>query len=296
MAQSDVLGRFDTLNIWRRGAQRAPHKPLLVLYAFGRWSRGETGPVPFRVLEPDLKRLLQEFGPSRRSYHPEYPFWHLQSDGVWRVDAATELHIRPGGSHPAKSELLRHDAEGRFTDAVLDALRQDSGLCTEIATRLLDSHFPESVHSDILSAVGLSLDHSPRRRPRRDPAFRERVLTTYEYRCAVCNLDVRLGGSTIALDAAHIQWHQAGGPDVEPNGLALCVMHHKTFDLGAFTVNPELTILVSEQVHGSDGVEETLMRFHGHPIRPPQRQEHRPGDEYLDWHEREVFKGKARHL
>src|SRR5436189_6378643 len=36
---------------------------------------------------------------------------------------------------------------------------------------------------------------------------------------------------------AHIRWHQAGGPDIENNGLALCVLHHKTFDLGAFTLS-----------------------------------------------------------
>jgi hypothetical protein len=34
-----------------------------------------------------------------------------------------------------------------------------------------------------------------------------------------------------------IRWHQGGGPDEESNGFALCVLHHKTFDLGAFTVN-----------------------------------------------------------
>ena len=31
-----VLKRFEVLNIWKQGDQRAPHKPLLVLYALGR--------------------------------------------------------------------------------------------------------------------------------------------------------------------------------------------------------------------------------------------------------------------
>jgi putative restriction endonuclease len=39
------------------------------------------------------------------------------------------------------------------------------------------------------------------------------VLTAYEFRCAVCGFDVRLGAASIALDAAHIRWRQAGGPD-----------------------------------------------------------------------------------
>src|SRR5437588_7846441 len=55
------------------------------------------------------------------------------------------------------------------------------------------------------------------------------------------------GSVSVGLDAAHIRWHQAGGPDREGNGLALCVLHHKLFDLGAFTVSPSGLLLVSDQ-------------------------------------------------
>src|SRR5262245_53672563 len=40
MGHESILKRFDRLNVWSRGGQRAPHKPLLVLYALGRLSRG----------------------------------------------------------------------------------------------------------------------------------------------------------------------------------------------------------------------------------------------------------------
>ena len=99
---------------------------------------------------------------------------------------------------------------------------------------------------------------------------------------------------SIALDAAHVRWHQAGGPAVESNGLALCVLHHKTFDLGASTVTPAGVLLVSNQVYGTTGVRETLMAFHGKTIRPAQRPEWSPTPEHLEWHRREVFKGEAR--
>jgi putative restriction endonuclease len=101
---------------------------------------------------------------------------------------------------------------------------------------------------------------------------------------------------SIALDAAHIRWHQAGGPSREENGLALCVLHHKTFDLGAFTITPEGVLLVSDQANGSDGFGEALMRHHGRPLRPAQRPEWRPAAGFIDWHKREVFKGHARVL
>jgi putative restriction endonuclease len=193
--------------------------------------------------------------------------------------------------------LLAHDARGAFSDAVQAALRADPRLVPEIAARVLDGHFPESLHTDILGAVGLTLAPVPAAAARRrDPQFRQRVLTAYEYRCAVCGFDVRLGSVSIALDAAHIRWHQAGGPDEESNGLALCVLHHKLFDLGAYTVGQDGRLLVSDQVNGTTGLHESLKRHHGFTLRPPQRPEWSPGAAFLDWHGREVFKGTARHL
>ncbi len=176
------------------------------------------------------------------------------------------------------------------------ALRADPALVTEIATRLLEAHFPETIHPDILSAVGLALGKDKAVKRKRDPQFRQRVLTAYEYRCAVCGFDVRLGSISVALDAAHIRWHQAGGPDHENNGLALCVLHHKTFDPGAFTVSPDGVLLVSDQAHGSEGFHGALLSHHGKAVRLPQRKEWRPSPAHLDWHARQVFKGAAREM
>jgi putative restriction endonuclease len=295
MSRESVLRSFEELKIWRRGDERAPHKPLLVLYALGRWQRGETGGVPFREVDPALTSLLKEFGPFRQSDHPEQPFWRLQNDDVWEVRADAPMKTRTGSTDVPKNELLAHNAKGTFSPVVQEALRADPTLITEIAGRLLETHFPESIHSDILEAVGLDLAARMTRKPR-DPRFRQRVLTAYEYRCAVCGFDVRLGTVSIALDAAHIHWHQAGGPDHETNGLALCVLHHKVFDLGAFTVNKEGVLLVSDLANGTAGFEEALLRHHGKPVRPPQRQEWRPAHHSLEWHGSEVFKGATREI
>ncbi len=73
MTTDAILTRFDQLNIWKQGEQRAPHKPLLVLYALGRWQQGKAE-VTFQEAEPDLTALLREFGPPRKSDHPEQPF------------------------------------------------------------------------------------------------------------------------------------------------------------------------------------------------------------------------------
>src|SRR5580658_4228827 len=101
MTREAILEQFDRLNVWSRGGQRAPHKPLLILYALGRWSRGQTGDIPFRDAEPILTSLLKEFGTRRKSDHPEYPFWRLQNDGVWTVHAPPDLAPRRGNTNPS---------------------------------------------------------------------------------------------------------------------------------------------------------------------------------------------------
>lgn len=295
MASDSILDRVDKLNVWSRRGERAPHKPLLLLLALGRLSLGKES-LGFSECEQKLTELLREFGPTRRSYHPEYPFWRLQADGLWEVTSSTPLTSRRSNTDPPRTALRRGGAVGSLPEEDRRRLIAEPSLLATTAQRLLSAHFPETLHQDILDAVGLSLEPLATTRRLRDPRFRERVLIAYEYRCALCGLDLRIGSVTIAVEAAHIRWHQAGGPDSEANGVALCSLHHKVFDLGAFTIHTDLRVLVSERVHGTRQFEEVLLRHHGHPITRTARPEHAPGREHLAWHRREVFKEGARSL
>jgi putative restriction endonuclease len=71
-------------------------------------------------------------------------------------------------------------------------------------------------------------------------------------------------------------------------------LHHKVFDLGAFTIHTDHRVLVSERVHGGDGFERVLLRHHGARIRRPLRGEYEPAATHLVWHRREEFKEGAR--
>lgn len=120
------------------------------------------------------------------------------------------------------------------------------------------------------------------------------VLSAYEYRCAVCGFNVRIGHVPIALEAAHIKWHQAAGPDIRENGLALCSLHHKLFDRGAFTINQAGCVLISEKAYGSEGFVENLGRFHKKPLLKPNRDSYMPKVDYTKWHTEQVFLAPAR--
>lgn len=296
MTRQEVLERFMHLNVWKRGGERAPHKPLLLLLALGRYSRGEPREIRYSQVDQQLTALLREFGPSRRSYHPEFPFYHLRNDGIWILRDAERLQKKKGGSSPKRSELLAHDSPGGLTPALFEALLNDRALLAEVATLLLETSFPQSMHEDILSAVGLDLTLGQTHTTPRDPRFRVAVLRAYEQRCAICGFDLRLGQTSLGLEAAHIRWRQAHGPDAPDNGLALCVLHHKLFDRGALTVSSEHDVLVSQDAVGHGRFEEYLLAFHGKPARGPITSEAMPKPAYLQWHQSQVFRAPARPL
>lgn len=288
----------------------SPHKPLLLLLALARAQQGAQRLIRLEDIDKKLQQLLREFGPTNAAKSRHYPFWHLQTDGqgqLWEVVGPASLLQRNPGATPNLSELKQHSVFAGFSENVDRSLRQEPALIAELGLVLLQSYFPESLHADVAEAVGLDLSvHSHRAkeedtsyetvsRKKRTRAFREMVLHAYEYRCCVCGFDLRIGHIPAGLEAAHIQWHTAGGPDIGPNGLSLCALHHKLFDLGAFTLTPESQKIVFSEhaVSGSRGLTGEL-RFHGKTALEPTSSEALPGAQFLEWNWSNVFKKEAR--
>ena len=300
MSRDEILQAFDRMRVWQRGDQRAVHKPLLVLFALARVCAGETTMMDWNEAEPRLKELLEEFGPDGSGNSRHYPFWHLQTDGLWQLEGPPAILARPPSATPTLTELRDNHIRGGFPPALHAALQSDPELVATIARRIVDAHFPESIRADVLDAVGLPVDLSgaalaPEQARRRDPAFREKVLLAYQYRCGVCGHDLRLGRQTIGLEAAHIKWFQAQGPDVVPNGIALCSLHHKVFDLGAFAILPgSYQMVFSQHLNGSDDAAGRMLAYHGASLILPQCPEYLPQSDFLEWHRKQVFKSPER--
>lgn len=276
------------LSIWKKGGQRAPHKPLLLLYALAQFQAKKTKFIPYAEVREVLIDLLREFGPQRKSYHPEEPFVRLMNDGIWELNSMIDT------SDFSNKLLLELNTSAGFNEQVYSLLERYPNLIHEIAQILLNEHFPETIHEDILRQVGLDFEFKGNRH--RDSNFREKILRAYEYSCAICGFNVRLGNNLVGIEAAHIKWFQAGGPDIEENGIALCSMHHKLFDRGVFTLSNKKEILVAEAAHGTNGFNEWLMRFHGQQVRIPIHPEYFPNYSFVDWHVKEVFKGPSRYF
>ncbi len=132
----------------------------------------------------------------------------LRIEGVWQLAGPAEITSCPPVATPTITELRQGRVAGGFAEPMRLTLARDPALAAEIARRILNAHFPESIRQDVADAVGLCLDADSaatleQSQRRRDPAFREKVLLAYEYRCCVCGHDLRMGGH---------EWVATSGP------------------------------------------------------------------------------------
>ncbi|MFC8227712.1 phosphorothioated DNA-binding restriction endonuclease [Streptomyces sp. NPDC057287] len=303
----DWVERTARLRQWTRSGTRAPHKPLLFLYALSRFQQDADDELRYSAVEEDLRRLLAEYGPGNRTT-PAYPFHHLASDGVWEV----RTDRGPGSPGTGVRELRGTSAAGRLAPELRAALRRDPPLLGRMARMLLDLNFPPSLHGELCEAVGLGLEEAgtgplSAARRQRDRRMREMVLTAYEYQCAFCGYDGRIGTVPVGLEAAHVRWWAFDGPDDVENGLCLCSLHHKLFDKGVLGLDEGRDesrdegrggrhhILVSQSFVGrSTAAREHVVALAGRPVIGPQPGVRPVSTAHRSWHTSQVFQGSPR--
>jgi len=295
------LRRVSSIKRHGRSGERAVHKPLLLLYALGRFQDGERS-VPWTTAEPDLQRMLDDFGPPNAT-KPNHPFRRLAND-----DQLWDLRAISGdlpGVNASPAQLRAAGVVGSFSDDFVAALEGDPGLSILLARFLLEDNWPPSLHESIALAVGLNLDSAERElvrerldlvvRQRRDPSFRPRILQAYEYRCAVCGYDGWLDRSAVGLEAAHVRWWSSDGPDTVDNGMAVCSLHHVLFDGGALGITADYRVTISKRFVGrSPSSRQLVVALAGSDLLLPQAGEPPPRIEHVEWHSEQVFRGPAR--
>ena len=295
LTDDDVLARFSALRQHQQDGKRSPHKPLLVLAALGRLVANGSSATPFSEMESQLASLISTFGPPSRtapSTSAAYPFTRLRSDGVWELDTDVAMdQVTP---------LREHQVAGRFTPDIEQSLLSSPSLVNRVARMLVESQFPETLAADVLVQAGLDPDFvlrspdlpapdTPLRR--RSAAWVQDVLAAWDRQCAFCGYDGQLGDSVVGIEAAHVRWFNLGGPDDPDNGLALCSLHHKLFDRGALGLDVEYRVKVSQRFTGRTTAARSVYQLYGTALRP------RPGtmlpsQQYVAWHNHEVFKGQ----
>lgn len=287
-----IFHKLTNFKVYNEDGKRSPHKPLLILIMLGRFQSGDYGSLTYTDIEKPLRKLIQEFGPTGSKPNPHYPFWRLQKDDIWKVSPSEKIRLT-GEGDPWIRDLREQSAKAEVDKKIISALKNDKSLLIQCARTILDKNFPDTLHEVIALETGLDLNINDlkRKTKQRDPNFRINVLNAYNYHCAVCGKQIRLNDRTICIDAAHIKWDSQDGPPDTDNGIALCSLHHKLFDYGAFTIDDKFEIKISENVEKNNHSIEWLHGFVDKNIYLPNKVEDRPNITYLKWHNEQVFKG-----
>ena len=296
MDVDEALRLIRSLHVWERDGERAPHKPLLLLLAFGRAANGMQRLIPWSEIETPLRKLLEEFGPARHSQHPEYPFWYLRNDGLWEIEKPELAGRRLRGNgrlgNPRISELRRCNTRGGLPVQLYELVTGSQDVLRELAAEVLNRHFPASFHEEIIEEIGLALE-ADRFWPYRNTKLEGDILEAYGFECAVCGFGAGFGARSFGVEGTFIRWPQAGGLPVVNNAVALCAIHKRAFERGALGVDSRGRILLSAALK-TRGTSETLFRpYLGQLLRPPRFVAAAPDRECVKWHREQVFRGPA---
>lgn len=288
--ETELLEKVKKINVCKSSGERAPHKPLLILYALAKYLNEQEKFLRYNDVRKDLIQLLKEFGRPIKIQNPQEPFYRLKNDGFWRLSLLNE------NNQVSDAWLKKNDVFGMFSEELFTAIDKDRAFTGNLVEMVLMKNFPETLHDDILIKTGLMNAINNRRISvvrniiSRDWSFRSKILELYDNSCAICGYNLRFNDMTVGLEAAHIKWHQAHGPSTENNGIALCAIHHKLFDQGAFTLDWDMRVQVSVLVEKSHSADIWLGQYENNRIALPEKTIYKPDDKYIQWHVREVFK------
>jgi putative restriction endonuclease len=285
----NLIERINAINVYKKGANRAPHKPLYLLLLLSSLQKGLPRMQAFSEVSPVLSEALRLFGTRTASVNPEYPFWRLQNDGLGEVHPASPAayELRRSNNDPKKSSLIKKGATGGFGEVDFDALSKHPGLFSEVCHRLLDNHFPASIHEDLLDFFGIDLgQHSDQKGYRKSQEFRSVVLAEYGFRCAISGFQSSPIVFHAGIESAEVIWRNHGGSSLVSNAIAMTTLHRKLFHLGLFTINDDYTVMLSSDLGNAKSVGLTS----GKRISLPNAAPSFPSLSALAWHRRWVFR------
>jgi putative restriction endonuclease len=286
----DFVLRLGAINVYKRGEQRAPHKPLYLLLLLALLQQKAPRLVKFVEIREKLNEALRLFAPRVASVNSHYPFWRLQNDNLSEVVHRSELKIRQSNHDPTVSSLIASEAMGGLMKEDFELLIENVDLQSLVTHKILDAHFPQVIHCDIVNYFGLRLNTPHRNDNSSYSEFASSVISAYKERCAISRLSIAYRGRPVGLDATHIFWPQIGGNDAVSNGIAMTLLHSRLFNLGVFTISTTFEIQISKECHFSESGK-ALGLVNGRQIHVPSDRSKQPNIDAIMWHNKLVFRG-----
>ncbi len=264
-------------------------KPLLLLLVLSKIESGAVRENRFHFSEirGALSDLIRRYGgrPTRSGPKPEQPFTHMRTSGFWHLTTQRGY----GGRETALvSDLMGPKSYAALQPDLYDLLWRSKEARAQAFQHILERWWPESIHEEIRDELGMEETQS--RTITRSAQFVDEVLESYRFTCSFCGFHAMLNRQAVGVDACHIRWHSAGGPNIAANGIALCKLHHWAFDKGIMTLDSEMRICTASAfvIHSDGGL--PLHSLSGKALFFEPRAA-LPGAVYLQWHRANVYLG-----
>ncbi|MCY3740350.1 MAG: HNH endonuclease [Candidatus Poribacteria bacterium] len=280
--------------------------------------------IPFREIQKkksffaDLIAVFNSGNTANWQPSLHNPFFHLKTNGFWHLDPP-ELQSRPAGGTPTEAYLRNVNATAKLDERLFvllvmpqyrEILRQVlistyfSNIRHEIE-QVIEKHrnlrrehiegdiegYSEQLIQDTQRPFSMQRDVASIQveTPVRSAGFRKAIMKIYEYKCAVCELDIRTTSGASITDAAHIIPFSVSYNDDVRNGLSLCKSHHWAFDARLFSLNETYHVIVPPISHEHEPTERMLSELRDQRIWTPSLERHRPHQEALTWHRERVM-------
>lgn len=236
------------------------------------------------------------------------PFFHLKGDKFWHHQPKPGFEaVIASGVKIRSVGLLRETVQYAYFDEELFKLLVEPSSRGELTDILIHTWFKDKTQEiERLLQVDAFGELQERLRSQggkvyqpeeledeqtsivRDAAFRKIVVSVYEYRCALCGLQILNSLGQNIVDGAHIKPFSKFYDDRINNGLSLCKNHHWAFDRFWFTLNNDYTIVVADDLREDSPHATPIRAFQHQSIILPPHEQYYPREDALQWH-REAF-------
>ncbi|MFI6026423.1 hypothetical protein [Amycolatopsis magusensis] len=178
MNESELFDQLRNLRTASTAGGRAKHKPLLLLWLFGRYVKSHSTEVTYAEAEEQVSQLIDAFGPADQSSQRDraaMPFVHLERR-LWELHDGNDQPIPPTPSRSG-SWLRRNSARGRLRPEVVAHLFEARTLLAA-AEALRETYLSEHEAEQIFRAVGLDRTFKAHNRAAALPTTAVRPFTT----------------------------------------------------------------------------------------------------------------------
>ena len=241
------------------------------------------------------------------------PFYHLISDRFWHYQMKPGFELLLTTKAQIRTpHTIRQTVDYAYLDPELWSLLQNAETRNVLTHVLIDKWFPNKsqqiqellqvnvfgeLEEELRSQGGKVYDPAELEDEQisivRDTAFRKIVVSTYNYRCAFCGVQVLDTVGQNIVDGSHIKPFSQFYDDRINNGISLCKNHHWAFDRFWFTLDDDYTVIVDDKLKEQSPNAKPIREFRGDRIILPSQQQYYPRLDALEWHRQEFLRRTA---